>query len=100
MSTNNREFSLFIFVDNMPETPNHILSFTGWSFKISGTDDYITEIIFNDKVQRLDVRKKNLSPMMIQCLEQLIQYFNGQRRKFELPSTRKALLSSKGYGQN
>ena len=26
--------------------------------KISGTEDYITEIIFNDKVQRLDVRKK------------------------------------------
>ena len=23
--------------------------------------------------------------MLIQCLEQLIQYFNGQRRKFELP---------------
>jgi methylated-DNA-[protein]-cysteine S-methyltransferase len=53
--------------------------------KISGTDHYITEIIFNDKIQRLDVRKKILSPMLIQCLEQLIQYFNGQRRKFELP---------------
>lgn len=23
--------------------------------------------------------------MMIQCIEQLIQYFNGQRRQFELP---------------
>src|SRR5215216_1463023 len=53
--------------------------------KISGTDDYITEIIFNDKVQKTDVRKKILSPMLIQCIEQLIQYFNGQRRTFELP---------------
>ena len=23
--------------------------------------------------------------MLIQCIEQLIQYFNGQRRKFDLP---------------
>jgi methylated-DNA-[protein]-cysteine S-methyltransferase len=53
--------------------------------KISGTDDYITEIIFNDKVQKTENRRKNLSPMLIQCIEQLIQYFNGQRRKFELP---------------
>ena len=53
--------------------------------KISGTDNYITEIIFNDKVQKIDGRKKNLSPMLIQCIEQLIQYFNGQRRSFELP---------------
>ena len=53
--------------------------------KISGTDDYITEIIFNDKTQRIESRKKNLSPMLIQCIEQLIQYFNGQRRKFDLP---------------
>lgn len=28
-----------------------------------------------------------MPPMMIQCIEQLIQYFNGQRRIFELPIT-------------
>ena len=53
--------------------------------KISGTDDYITEIIFNDKTQRIESRKKNLSPMLIQCIEQLIQYFYGERRTFDLP---------------
>jgi methylated-DNA-[protein]-cysteine S-methyltransferase len=53
--------------------------------KISGSDDYITEIIFNDKVQKIDSRRRNLSPMLIQCIEQLIQYFNGQRRNFDLP---------------
>ena len=53
--------------------------------KISGTDDYLTEVVFNDKVQKTDARRKNLSPMLIQSIEQLIQYFNGQRRKFELP---------------
>lgn len=26
-----------------------------------------------------------MPPMLIQCVEQLIQYFNGQRRIFELP---------------
>src|SRR6266498_3628921 len=36
--------------------------------KISGTDDYITEVVFYDKVQKIDARKKNLSPMLIQCL--------------------------------
>ena len=30
-------------------------------------------------------RKKNLPPMIIHCLEQLIQYFNGERKVFELP---------------
>ena len=29
--------------------------------------------------------KKHLPPMIIQCIEQLIQYFNGERRFFELP---------------
>ena len=53
--------------------------------KISGTDDYITEITFNDKVERIEGKKKNLSPMLIQAIEQLIQYFNGERRNFELP---------------
>lgn len=53
--------------------------------KISGTDDYITEISFEDKVQRSDSRKRNLSPMLISAIEQLIQYFNGERRNFELP---------------
>ena len=76
---------MFIFVDNMPETQATYYHSPVGLLKISGTDDYITEIIFNDKVQRLDVRKRNLSPMLIQCVEQLIQYFNGERRKFELP---------------
>jgi methylated-DNA-[protein]-cysteine S-methyltransferase len=53
--------------------------------KISGTDYYIIEISFNDKVEKADVRKRNLPPMLIQCVEQLIQYFNGERRNFDLP---------------
>jgi methylated-DNA-[protein]-cysteine S-methyltransferase len=52
--------------------------------KISGTDEFITEISFHDKTQ-MPGRKKNLPPLVIQCLEQLIQYFNGERKIFELP---------------
>jgi methylated-DNA-[protein]-cysteine S-methyltransferase len=53
--------------------------------KISGTEKYISEISFYDKVQKTESRKKNLPPLLIQCVEQLIQYFHGQRRVFELP---------------
>lgn len=53
--------------------------------KISGTDNYITEVSFYDKVQRVEGKSKNLPPLIIQCVEQLIQYFQGARRQFELP---------------
>ncbi len=53
--------------------------------KISGTDDYISEITFHDASQKPEGKKKNFPPMLINCVEQLIQYFNGQRRQFELP---------------
>lgn len=53
--------------------------------KISGTDDYITEVLFHDVSQKPEGSKKHLSPMLIQCIEQLIQYFQGERRRFELP---------------
>ena len=53
--------------------------------KICGTENFISEVSFYDKVQKADSRKKNLPPLIIQCVEQLIQYFHGERRKFELP---------------
>ena len=53
--------------------------------KISGTEQYISEVSFFDKTQKVDNKKKNLPPLMIQCIEQLIQYFQGERRVFELP---------------
>jgi methylated-DNA-[protein]-cysteine S-methyltransferase len=53
--------------------------------RISGTENYISEISFYDKVQRTDAKRKNLPPLMIQCIEQLIQYFHGERRIFEFP---------------
>jgi methylated-DNA-[protein]-cysteine S-methyltransferase len=53
--------------------------------RISGTDDYISEVHFYDTSTKLGGKNKNMPPLMIQCIEQLIQYFNGQRRQFELP---------------
>jgi methylated-DNA-[protein]-cysteine S-methyltransferase len=53
--------------------------------KISGTNDYITEVSFYDTSQKSGASRKHFPPMLIQCVEQLIQYFNGQRRIFELP---------------
>ncbi len=53
--------------------------------KISGTNDYISEVTFHDTTQKAEGNKKHLPPMLINCVEQLIQYFNGERRIFELP---------------
>jgi len=53
--------------------------------KISGTEDFISEVTFHDTSQKPEGKKKHFPPMLINCVEQLIQYFNGQRRVFELP---------------
>ena len=53
--------------------------------KISGTSDFISEVSFHDTTQKNDGSKKDMPPMLIQCVEQLIQYFNGESRIFELP---------------
>lgn len=52
--------------------------------KISGTDQYISEVTFHDTSHKAE-GGKNISPMLINCIEQLIQYFNGERRQFDLP---------------
>lgn len=53
--------------------------------KISGTEQYISEVSFHDNTEKSGGNKKNLPPILIQCIEQLIQYFNGERRFFDLP---------------
>jgi len=53
--------------------------------KIIGTNDYISEVTFHDTSQKAEGNKKHIPPMLINCVEQLIQYFNGQIRVFELP---------------
>src|SRR6185436_3276265 len=53
--------------------------------RISGTKDFISEVSFHDKTKSGTRAKKGLPPLMIQAIEQLIQYFQGERRIFELP---------------
>ena len=53
--------------------------------KISGTDYFISQVSFFDKAEKPATKNKNMPQMVIQCIEQLIQYFQGERRVFELP---------------
>ncbi|MDP4263150.1 MAG: methylated-DNA--[protein]-cysteine S-methyltransferase [Bacteroidota bacterium] len=53
--------------------------------KISGTENYISEVSFHDVTEKSEGNKKHLPPILIHCIEQLIQYFNGERRVFDLP---------------
>jgi len=54
--------------------------------RISGNDQYITEIHFIDNIAKPPIdRKKQMPQMVIQCIEELIQYFHGQRKNFEIP---------------
>ncbi|MCX8020304.1 MAG: methylated-DNA--[protein]-cysteine S-methyltransferase [Chitinophagaceae bacterium] len=53
--------------------------------RIGGTPDYISEVTFHDKIQKSPANARNLPALFIQCLEQLIQYFNGELKTFHLP---------------
>ena len=53
--------------------------------KITGTADFILEVSFHDVTQKSEGKKKHLPPLIIQCIEQLIHYFNGEIRIFNLP---------------
>jgi O-6-methylguanine DNA methyltransferase len=54
--------------------------------RISGTEHFISEVHFL-KEEELSTQKPAtpLPPLAIQAVEQLIEYFNGNRRIFELP---------------
>lgn len=57
--------------------------------RITAADTYIREISFVDNLENQEMGHEELRgplpPLIIQCIEQLIQYFQGQRRVFELP---------------
>ena len=54
--------------------------------RIAGNDNFISEIHFVDNIEKPPAdRKKQLPPLVIQCVEELIQYFHGQRKSFDLP---------------
>jgi methylated-DNA-[protein]-cysteine S-methyltransferase len=54
--------------------------------RISGITNYISEVNFVDVIEKPPPgpNRKKYSPIIIQCIEQLIQYFHGERRDFEI----------------
>jgi methylated-DNA-[protein]-cysteine S-methyltransferase len=55
--------------------------------KIAGTGQFISEVTFIDEPENITPTTdyNALPPMAIQAVEQLIEYFHGHRRFFELP---------------
>jgi methylated-DNA-[protein]-cysteine S-methyltransferase len=55
--------------------------------RISGTEHFISEVSFVDNPDEIadNTNREQLPYMAIQAIEQLIQYFHGNRRDFELP---------------
>ncbi|MEP6700082.1 MAG: methylated-DNA--[protein]-cysteine S-methyltransferase [Bacteroidota bacterium] len=80
----------------MPESYSTYYQSPVGLLKISGTDDYISEVSFHDTSQKPEGKKKHFPPMLINCVEQLIQYFNGERRKFELPLNQPGTVFQQG----
>lgn len=55
--------------------------------RISGTDHFISEVHFMNEEDQATATSPTvpLPPMAIQAVEQMIEYFNGNRRVFEFP---------------
>jgi methylated-DNA-[protein]-cysteine S-methyltransferase len=53
--------------------------------KIGATELHIAEISFVDKKEQIVYGEPGVSDVMHQCTEQLIEFFNGERRKFSVP---------------
>jgi len=52
--------------------------------RIRGTSQYISEISFHDRIELHPDDQREPYPGIIQCIEQLIEYFQGHRRIFEI----------------
>jgi len=53
--------------------------------KISGTEEYISEVNFIDNAEKKSRPGNHIPPMIIRCIEEFIQYFQGDRRTFDVP---------------
>lgn len=58
------------------------------AIRVSGTESYISEVLFEDEGKETTNHRFNTTQMpelLIEAVEQLIQYFQGQRRTFNFP---------------
>lgn len=53
--------------------------------KIGGTDSYIAELTFVDNKEQVIHGEPGVSEVMHQCTEELIEFFHGTRRNFDIP---------------
>ena len=53
--------------------------------KIGGTDYYISELSFVDNREQVTYGEPGISDIMHQCTEELIEFFNGNRKTFDIP---------------
>ncbi len=53
--------------------------------KMGGTDSYICELTFVDKQEQANQGTQGMNDLMHQCTEQLIEFFSGKRRSFNIP---------------
>lgn len=53
--------------------------------KIGGTEQYIAEVSFIDNKDQVIHGEPGIPDVIHQCTEELIEFFNGKRRSFNLP---------------
>lgn len=53
--------------------------------KIGGTDQYIAELTFVDNKEQVVHGEPGISEIIHQCTEELIEFFHGKRKKFDIP---------------
>lgn len=68
----------------MPDTFCTYYNSPAGLIKICGTDNYINEILFVDKVDET-ITTSDYHSLLNQCTEELIEYFNGKRLNFTIP---------------
>ncbi len=58
------------------------------AIRVSGTENFISEMVFEDAPNEIvnnSSDPKSVPELVIDAVEQLIQYFHGERRVFDLP---------------
>lgn len=53
--------------------------------KLGGTEQYICELSFVDAQEQIIHGEPGISDILHQCTEQLIEFFNGKRKLFDIP---------------
>ncbi|HMZ46749.1 MAG TPA: methylated-DNA--[protein]-cysteine S-methyltransferase [Chitinophagaceae bacterium] len=53
--------------------------------RIGGTDNFIAELVFIDNKDQIKHGEPGLSDLMHVCTEQLIEFFAGKRKQFNVP---------------